>query len=402
MKGHIFTVGEVNLYLKNLMEADKNLSLIYIKGEISNYKYHSSGHHYMTLKDESGAIRAVMFKFDAVKLKFRPESGMKVIAKGKITVYPRDGQYQLYIADMIPDGVGALYIAFEQLKRKLASEGLFNPEHKKPLPKFPKTIALVTSPTGAAVRDMLRILKARWSGAKIMIYPVLVQGEGAPPDIINAINTLNANNACDLIITGRGGGSIEDLWAFNDEGVARAIFNSKIPVISAVGHEPDVTISDFVADVRAATPSNAAELAVPDIMHLKRNLFDYSARINGAVISKIKINKELLTRLSARPVMQSPMGYFAERRMTLDRLSDKLESLMIQKNGRARETFSRLAAKLDAMSPLKVLGRGYGFATDNEGKIVKTVDAVSAGDKISMRVQDGKINCSVIDTERSK
>lgn len=402
MKGHIFTVGEVNLYLKNLMEADQTLSLIYIKGEISNYKFHSSGHHYMTLKDENGAIRAVMFKFDASKLKFRPESGMKVIAKGRITVYPRDGQYQLYISDMIPDGVGALYVAFEQLKKKLAAEGLFDPAHKKPLPKFPKTIALVTSPTGAAVRDMLRILKARWPGAKILIYPVLVQGEGAPADIISALDTLNDNNACDLIITGRGGGSIEDLWAFNDEGVARAIFNSRIPVISAVGHEPDVTIADFVADVRAATPSNAAELAVPDIMHLRRNLHDFSARLNGAVTSKIKINREKLARLSVRPVMQSPLGYFAERRMTIDHISEKLSALMKQKNITSREKFSRLAAKLDAMSPLKVLGRGYGFATDGDGKIVKSIAGVNCGDKISMRVQDGKINCTVVDTERSK
>ena len=402
MRGHIYTVTEANQYLKNLMEADNNLSLIYIKGEISNYKFHSSGHHYMTLKDETGAIRAVMFKFDAVKLKFRPESGMKVIAKGKITVYPRDGQYQLYIADMIPDGVGALYVAFEQLKRKLAAEGLFNPEHKKPLPRFPKTIALVTSPTGAAVRDMLRILKARWSGAKILIYPVLVQGDGAPPDIIDAINTLNANNTCDLIITGRGGGSIEDLWAFNDEGVARAIFASRIPVISAVGHEPDVTISDFVADVRAATPSNAAELAVPDIMHLKRNLYDMNARISGAIISKIKISKERLGRLSARPVMQSPMNYFAERRITLDRLSDRLVNTIKQKNASNREVFVRLASKLDAMSPLKVLGRGYSFATDECGDIIKSVDSVKQGDKITMSVQDGKINCTVNGTERSK
>ncbi|MBR5480032.1 MAG: exodeoxyribonuclease VII large subunit [Clostridia bacterium] len=402
MRGHIFTVTEANQYLKNLMEADKNLSLIYIKGEISNYKFHSSGHHYMTLKDESGAIRAVMFKYDAVKLKFRPESGMKVIAKGKITVYPRDGQYQLYIADMIPDGVGALYVAFEQLKKKLAAEGLFNPEHKKPLPRFPKTIALVTSPTGAAVRDMLRILKARWSGAKILIYPVLVQGEGAPPDIIDAINTLNANNACDLIITGRGGGSIEDLWAFNDEGVARAIFASRIPVISAVGHEPDVTIADFVADVRAATPSNAAELAVPDIMHLKRNLYDMNARLNGAVISKLKISKERLERLSARPIMQSPMNYFAERRITLDRISDRLVNVIKQKNASNREVFVRLASKLDAMSPLKVLGRGYSFATDEGGDIIKSVDNVKSGDQITMCVQDGKINCTVKNTERSK
>lgn len=402
MKGHIFTVSEVNLYLKTLMEADKNLSLIYIRGEISNYKFHSSGHHYMTLKDETGAIRAVMFKYDAGKLKFRPESGMRVIAKGRITVYPRDGQYQLYISDMIPDGVGALYVAYEQLKKKLEAEGLFSPEYKKLIPEYPEKIALVTSPTGAAVRDMLRILKARWPLSKIYIYPVLVQGEGAPPDIVDAINTLNLNSACDLIITGRGGGSIEDLWAFNDEAVARAIFASKIPVISAVGHEPDVTIADFVADLRAATPSNAAELAVPDIVSIRSGVCDFENRIKTLLFNKLKMYREYLKSISERRVMQSPMAYFAERRITLDRLGERLMSLEKQKLLTLRERYSKLAASLDAMSPLKVLGRGYSIANRDDGKIIKSVSDVSENEKLTLRVEDGKINCTVSSLERTE
>lgn len=400
MKGHIFTVSEVNGYLKALMEADRTLALIYIRGEISNYKCHSSGHHYMTLKDEGGAIRAVMFRSDASKLKFRPESGMKVIAKGRITVYPRDGQYQLYIADMIPDGVGALYVAFEQLKKKLMAEGLFAQERKKPLPEYPEKIALVTSPTGAAVRDMLRILKARWPLARIAVYPVLVQGADAPADIAAALDTLNTCHACDLIITGRGGGSLEDLWAFNDELVARAIARSEIPVISAVGHEPDVTISDFVADLRAATPSNAAELAVPDQLHLRQTLHDASARMTHAMQAQLAIRREHITRLAARPVMQSPLGYFAERRIALDRLSERLNAAAQRRTMSARETFSRLSAKLDALSPLKVLARGYTITTAQSGRVIKRVSDVAPGELVTMQVQDGSIHCTVNRTER--
>ena len=400
MKGHIFTVSEVNGYLKALMEADRTLALIYIRGEISNYKCHSSGHHYMTLKDEGGAIRAVMFRSDASKLKFRPESGMKVIAKGRITVYPRDGQYQLYIADMIPDGVGALYVAFEQLKKKLMAEGLFAQERKKPLPEYPEKIALVTSPTGAAVRDMLRILKARWPLARIAVYPVLVQGADAPADIAAALDTLNTCHACDLIITGRGGGSLEDLWAFNDELVARAIARSEIPVISAVGHEPDVTISDFVADLRAATPSNAAELAVPDQLHLRQTLHDASARMTHAMQAQLAIRREHITRLAARPVMQSPLGYFAERRIALDRLSERLNAAAQRRTMAARETFSRLSAKLDALSPLKVLARGYTITTAQSGRVIKRVSDVAPGELVTMQVQDGSIHCTVNRTER--
>ncbi len=395
MKGHIYSISELNGYIKALMDGDSVLSTVYIKGEISNYKFHSSGHHYMTIKDESAVIRAVMFKYDAGKLRFRPESGMKIIAKGKVSVFPRDGQYQLYISDMIPDGVGALYVAFEQLKKKLGAEGLFNPEFKKPLPSFPRKIAVVTSPTGAAVRDILRILKARYPLADVVVCPVLVQGPEAPADICAMLEYINRHKLSDLIITGRGGGSIEDLWGFNDESVARAIFASEIPVISAVGHEPDITISDFVADMRAATPSNAAELAVPDSMALRRNVKDMEIRLSSTISSKLKMCREHLRNAAEKQVMKSPEQYIHEKRLLLDFLSEKLIRCTNLKILQTRETFSRLTAALDAMSPLKVISRGYSIATASDGRIIKNKSDVSSGDKIGVRVSDGVIDCTV-------
>ncbi len=392
---HICTISELNEYLKSMFDSNPNLSGVYVKGEISNYKFHSSGHHYMTLKDESSVIRAVMFKFEATKLNFRPESGMKVIAKGRVSVFPRDGQYQLYISDMIPDGVGALYVAFEQLKKKLLAEGLFDEGHKKPLPRFPKKIAVVTSPTGAAVRDILRILKARFPMAEVLVCPVLVQGPDAPADIAAMIEYINEYKLSDLIIAGRGGGSIEDLWGFNDENVARAIYNSEIPVISAVGHEPDVTISDFVADVRAATPSNAAEIAVPDSSALRKNLKDFEVRTYSALISKINLYKKSLKNLSEKKVMQSPQNFFSERRLNLDFLSEKLVNGTNRSIMKSKEKFAKLVASLDAMSPLKVLGRGYSIATNGNGKVIKRVSDAVSGEKISLRVEDGNVNCTV-------
>ncbi len=392
---HICTISELNEYLKTLLDNDPSLSGVYVKGEISNYKFHSSGHHYMTLKDENAVIRAVMFKYEAAKLKFRPESGMKIIAKGRVSIFPRDGQYQLYISDMIPDGVGALYVAFEQLKKRLSEEGLFSEANKKALPKFPGKIALVTSPTGAAVRDMLRILKARFPMSAVVVCPVLVQGPDAPEDIASTIAYINKHTLADLIITGRGGGSIEDLWGFNDERVARAIFNSEIPVISAVGHEPDVTISDFVADVRAATPSNAAEIAVPDSSAIFRSIKDSEARIFSALSSRISFYKEALKNISGKKVMQSPQNFFQERRINLDFLSEKLANATNRSVMKSKEQFTRLVASLDAMSPLKVLSRGYSIATATDGKVIKRVSDVSKADKISLRVEDGNIKCTV-------
>ena len=392
---HICTISELNEYLKSMFDSNPNLSGVYVKGEISNYKFHSSGHHYMTLKDENSVIRAVMFKFEAAKLNFRPESGMKVIAKGRVSVFPRDGQYQLYISDMIPDGVGALYVAFEQLKKKLLAEGLFDEGHKKPIPRFPQKIAVVTSPTGAAVRDILRILKARFPMSEVLVCPVLVQGPDAPADIASMIEYINVHKLSDLIITGRGGGSIEDLWGFNDENVARAIYNSEIPVISAVGHEPDVTISDFVADVRAATPSNAAEIAVPDTVALRRSIKDSEARLYSLILSKLNFKREALKNISQKNVMKSPQSFFAERRLNLDFLAEKLAGSTNRSILKSKERFVKSVASLDAMSPLKVLSRGYSIATAENGKVIKRVSDTVSGEKVILRVEDGNINCTV-------
>mgnify|MGYP001098163034 CR=1 FL=1 len=262
MRYPVYSVTQVNEHIRDLLEADPGLGALFVRGELSNYKLYPSGHHYFSLKDEAGAIRCVMFRREAVSLRFRPQNGMKVLAFGRVSAYPRDGVYQLYVSTLTPDGVGDLHAAFEELKARLSAQGLFDGDHKKPIPKFPGRIALVTSPAGAAVRDMLRILNARWPMARIYVVPCRVQGGEAPAEIAGAISWVNARKCADLIITGRGGGSMEDLWCFNDERVARAIYASAIPVISAVGHEPDVTIADYVADLRAATPSNGAELAV--------------------------------------------------------------------------------------------------------------------------------------------
>lgn len=391
----ICSVTQVNEYLKAVFDGNPNLNGIYVKGEISNHKFHSSGHQYMTLKDDGGVLRAVMFKYDAAKLTFRPENGMKIIAKGRISVFPRDGQYQLYITDMIPDGVGALYVAFEQLKKKLEGEGLFDAIHKKPLPLFPKKIAVITSPTGAAVRDILRVLKSRFPMCDAVVCPVLVQGPDAPRDICEMIGYVNEHKLADLIITGRGGGSIEDLWGFNDENVARAIFASDIPVISAVGHEPDVTIADFVADVRAATPSNAAEIAVPEQTSIYRSIKDSEVRMLSAITSKLNFHREMIKSFSEKKVMKSPENFFQERRLTLDFLSEKLTNATKGIIAADKQVFTRLVASVDAMSPLKVISRGYSIATGDNGKIIKKVSDVSKGDKVSIRVEDGNIDCVV-------
>ncbi len=279
----VYSVTQVNQYIKGLLDQDQTMTALYVRGEVSNYKAYPSGHHYFSLKDAGGAIRCVMFRREAVSLRFRPENGMKVLAFGRVTVFPRDGQYQLYCSALTPDGVGDLHVAFEQLKQKLYEEGLFEAAHKKPLPRFPEKIALITSPAGAAVRDMLRILEARWPLAEVCIIPVRVQGAEAPGEIAGAIAWANQHRAADLLITGRGGGSMEDLWAFNEEIVARAIYASDIPIISAVGHEPDVTIADFAADLRAATPSNAAELAVPDQNEIYAGLWGLGDRLGRAM-----------------------------------------------------------------------------------------------------------------------
>ena len=358
MEQHIFGVTEVNELVKLLLDNEPLLQRVYVRGEISNYKMYPSGHHYFSLKDSDGALRCVMFRGSAAKLRFRPENGMKVVAFGRLTVCPRDGAYQLYCNELTPDGVGDLYVAFEQLKAKLAAEGLFDQDHKKALPAYPNTIAIVTSSAGAAVHDMLRILRRRYPLAKVVLLPVRVQGVEAPAEIAGAIRYANRWRVGDLIITGRGGGSMEDLWAFNDERVARAIYESDLPVISAVGHEPDVTIADFVADVRAATPSNAAELAVPDQGELRRWLRGTAERMETAQERRLTQLRQRLETLQKKRVLQDQTAYLQDRRMLLVHLQQRLCDVTGRTVSRRREAFSALAAGLDAMSPLKVLGRG--------------------------------------------
>ena len=312
------SVTQLTQYIKLLLDKDEILSQVCVRGELSNYKAHSSGHQYFTLKDEGAVISCVMFRSDAMKMRFRPESGMKVILYGRVSLFPKSGQYQIYVTAMQPDGVGALAVAFEQLKRRLYEEGLFDPAHKQPLPNYPHRVALITSPTGAAVRDMTRILGRRWPMAEVLVCPVRVQGEGAAEEIAQMLDYVDKHQLADVIITGRGGGSLEDLWAFNEEIVARAIYDSKIPVISAVGHEPDVTIADFVADLRAATPSNAAELAVPDQNELYAHLQQLDIRMRQSMMRGLSERRAELKRLAESRVLSGPEAYLQDRRMLLD------------------------------------------------------------------------------------
>ena len=395
MEKQILSVGQINEYLKAKLDSDPRLSNIAIRGELSNYKVYPSGHHYFTLKDETGAMKCVMFKSSAYRLRFRPENGMKVIAMGSITVYIRDGAYQLYCTGMVLDGIGDLYAAFEQLKIKLGNEGLFDQSHKKPLPQYPGVIGIITSPAGAAVHDMLRILRKRYPLTKVRLLPVRVQGAEAPGEIAAAIGYANQYELADLLIVGRGGGSIEDLWAFNDERVARAIYASRIPVISAVGHEPDVTISDFVADLRAATPSNAAELAVPDQDALRQTLDSMNDVMAVAMSRRLKAAGERLAALSNRPVLRSPLASFESRKKALILLENQLFSAQNHNISKNRQRFVAQVAKLDAMSPLKVLTRGYAVVSDEDGHIIRSAGEVHPGDALTVRVSDGTFRASV-------
>jgi len=391
----IFSVSEVNGYIKSLLDNDRALSNVYVRGELSNYKIYPSGHHYFSLKDASGTLKCVMFKGSASKLPFRPGDGMNVVVFGRVAVYPEQGVYQLYANEIASDGIGDLYVAFEQLKERLFKEGLFDNMHKKPLPRYPKTIAVVTSSAGAAVRDIIRVLKSRWPLSKVVVMPVRVQGVEAPPEIAGAIRYANEHKVADLIITGRGGGSMEDLWAFNDERVARAIFDSEIPVISAVGHEPDFTIADFVADVRAATPSNAAEIAVPDISEIVYALNSASTRLGQSVNRELKMCRQRLGELSAKRAMQHPRNFIDDKRLLLDHSQERLAAGLQRKVYISKERYVRLGAALDAMSPLKVLGRGYAIARREDGSIVKVGKDVKPGDKITLRLRKDEIDCVV-------
>lgn len=395
MEQNIIPVSQVNEYIKFLLDRDELLNSICVRGELSNYKVYPSGHHYFSLKDPDGALRCVMFRSSAQRLRFHPENGMQVVASGRITVFPRDGAYQLYCTALTPDGVGDLYVAFEQLKKKLADEGLFDPAHKKALPKYPHTIAVVTSPAGAAIMDMLRILARRYPLSKVKLLPVRVQGAEAPAEIAGAIRYANRYRVADVIITGRGGGSMEDLWAFNDERVARAIFDSEIPVVSAVGHEPDVTISDYVADVRAATPSNAAELVAPDQTQLRRTLQNMQAAMMQSVQKTVKLDRERLRSLAGKRVLQSPAGYLEERRMLLDLLQSRLQNAQRQTLHEKKQRFVRLTAALDAMSPLKVLARGYSVVTDGKGNVLRSAKDTELGQSVHITLASGRLRACI-------
>ncbi len=395
------SVTALNLYIRDLLDSQRLLTNVGVRGELSNYKIYPSGHHYFTLKDSESSLRCVMFKSSASRLRFRPENGMGVTVWGRVGVYPRDGAYQLYAAQIVPEGTGDLQIAFEQLKAKLEGEGLFDPAHKKPLPNFPDRIAIITSSAGAAVHDMIRILGKRWPMTKILLLPVRVQGAEAPAEIAGAIRYANEFDVADLIITGRGGGSIEDLWAFNDERVARAIYASRLPVISAVGHEPDVTISDYVADRRASTPSNAAEIAVPDCREIAEMLAGFELRSSQGMRKQINTLRERLDACMQRRVLTDPMTLVDNRRMELDRSRERLASAEEMILAVKRRCFVASTAKLDAMSPLKVLTRGYVIADNEKGNTIRSAEQLHSGDKITLRLSDGRANCLVEDVRRS-
>ena len=392
----IYSITQINAYIQGRMNEDPMLAQVAVRGEISNYKLYPSGHHYFTLKDEQSALKCVMFKGNAMSLRFRPASGMKVIALGRISVYPRDGQYQLYVSSMAMDGIGDLYAAFEALKKKLSQQGLFDPAKKKPIPKYPQTIGIVTSSAGAAVHDILRILRRRYPLCSVRLLPVRVQGAEAPEEIVSAIRYANAHDLADLLIVGRGGGSIEDLWAFNDERVAYAIYESHIPIISAVGHEPDVTIADYVADLRAATPSNGAELAVPDREALAQNLDAFSAAMTGALNRQLRLASQRLEGLAASPALRSPTGYLDRREKDLGLLKEKLLAAQNRELSKAQQRYVANVAKLDAMSPLKVLSRGYAMAQKETGELIRSVKQTTTGESIVVSLADGKLNASIL------
>ena len=395
MDRQTLTVTELNNRIKGLLDMDPMLADVSVRGELSNYKVYPSGHHYFTLKDGESSLRCVMFKSSASRLRFRPESGMGVTAFGRVSVYPRDGAYQLYCTGLMPEGTGDLQIAFEQLKAQLAAEGLFDPAHKKPLPEIPERIALITSSAGAAVHDMIRILGRRWPMAKVLLLPVRVQGVEAPPEIAGAIRYANEFDVADLIITGRGGGSIEDLWAFNDERVARAIYASRIPVISAVGHEPDVTIADYVADRRASTPSNAAEIAVPDAAELRELLAGSEIRLSQALRKRLDSLANRLESLRNQRVLTDPSASIDNRRIGLDHTRDRLLAAEERLLSVKRESFVKLGSALDAMSPLRVLSRGYAIAASPSGQTVRSAGELTADDTLTLTFADGSADCRV-------
>ena len=398
-KSAVITVSQLNFYIKSLFDSDVNLSYVFLSGEISNFTNHyRTGHLYMTLKDANASVKAVMFRSSASRLKFVPENGMKVIVKGRVSVFERDGQYQVYIDDMQPDGAGALTIAFEQLKLKLQKQGLFDMEAKKPIPKFPRKIGVVTSPTGAAIQDIRNIVFRRFPSAEIILYPVLVQGDGAAQQISDAIEYFNQNDLADVLIVGRGGGSIEDLWAFNEEIVAHAIYNSIIPVISAVGHETDFTISDFVADLRAPTPSAAAELAVPDKAELLNNLNFFLKHCNQAMVDILSGKRNELEYITSSVYLKNPLMLIRQKQMQFDSVTSRIRNSALLTLAEEKTRFAKAASALDSLSPFKVLARGYSVVTDADGKIISASKDLKKDDIINIKFSKGNAECIVLST----
>ncbi len=396
MSAAVLTVSQVTRYIKSLLEGDRRLSDVILTGEISNFTDHyRSGHLYFSLKDEGAVLKSVMFAGSAKRLKFRPQEGMKVIARGKISVYEPSGQYQLYVENMQPDGVGALTVAFEQLKRKLEAEGLFDQEYKRPLPAYPQRIGVVTSPTGAAVQDILQITRRRWPVAEIVFCPVLVQGENAAPQMVKALRALNREEAADVIILGRGGGSLEDLWAFNDEELAREVFASEIPVISAVGHETDFTICDFAADLRAPTPSAAAELCTPDLQEELGRLRDFREYFTAGARQWLETRRQKLDLLLFSFGLKDPQVFLRSWRERLQLLTARLEASGTGRLQKEKERLSLLSASLDQLSPLKVLGRGFALVQNEKGEPVTDASRVSLGDSLEIRLLKGKLKALV-------
>ncbi len=397
--GVVLSVSQLNRYVKSIIEQDMNLQTVFVEGEISNFTNHyKTGHYYMTIKDDSSSIKAVMFRTANMRLKFMPENSMKVIIRGRVSVFERDGQYQLYIDDMQPDGTGALSLAFEQLKERLAKEGIFDSEKKKAIPAYPMRVGVVTSPTGAAIRDIINVISRRFPLAELVLCPVAVQGDYAAPQIKAAIELFNVEKAADVLIVGRGGGSVEELWAFNEEIVARAVAASEIPVISAVGHETDFTICDFAADLRAPTPSAAAELAVPDTLQQKEMLLSAFRRMDSAVSDKIASQRAKLEFKKSALERMSPKNYTDNLCVRCDRAVMAMDSAVKHEIAVRQRDFSSLCAKLDAMSPLKILARGYGVAS-KEGRIITDINSVSRGDKINVMLSGGEIGCEVTEVK---
>ena len=395
MEQHIYSVSDLNNLVKDLLDSEPALSRVYVRGEISNYKLYPSGHHYFSLKDAEGAVRCVLFRGRAAGLRFQPADGMKVIALGQVTLFVRDGAYQLQCASLIPEGVGDLHMAFEQLKEKLYREGLFDEDHKKPLPPFPRTIAVITSSAGDVIHDICTTLRPRWPMAKIMLLPVRVQGPEAPPEIVGALRYVNRHKLADLIITGRGGGSMEDLWAFNDERVARAIYASDIPVISAVGHEPDVTIADFAADVRAATPTRAAELAAPNQTEVLAQLQSLRLHMLRAQSKRLELLRRRAGDLASRRVLTDPMAVVSDKHLLLDRAQRDLGRAALGRLAEPKRELAALAASLDALSPLKVLGRGFAVVADAAGTPLRRAADVPVGSQIEAKLAEGSLLCRV-------